>query len=154
VPTTEHVTVSAATPAADPAATPATDLATRLAGCRDAEDYFRLLGVDHDPAVLAVNRLHILRAFGRELDRITDVEPGDVPATAERDRAREAALREALERSYATFTRSTALDHRLFQVLRDRAPGSFVPLDAVLPDPPPGPGHDPGPTAKLTGGRR
>lgn len=101
----------------------------QLDGCRDAEDYFRLLGVDYDPTVLAVNRLHILRAFGQELARLTaaDGSPTEDPDTA---------VREALRRSYAAFTSTTALDHRLFRVLREHAPRNVIRLDAVLPESP------------------
>lgn len=122
MPTTDRAT------AAEPADAGLTATA-QLNGCRDAEDYFRLLGVDFDPAVLAVNRLHILRAFGQELARLTDTDgsPTEDPDTA---------VREALRRSYAAFTSATALDHRLFRVLREHAPRDVIRLDAVLPEPP------------------
>jgi nitrogenase-stabilizing/protective protein len=103
-------------------------VAARLAECRDAEDYFRLFGVEADPAVLAVNRLHILRAFGRELSRLT-AEGGPGPSAD--------AVREALTRSYDTFRESTALDHRLFRVLRDHAPRQVIGLDSIPTDPHP-----------------
>ncbi|WP_242424038.1 nitrogenase-stabilizing/protective protein NifW, partial [Frankia sp. EI5c] len=48
----------------------ASQLAERLAEfrrCSTAEQYFDLLGVDYDPRVVAVNRLHILRYFAGEI---------------------------------------------------------------------------------------
>jgi nitrogenase-stabilizing/protective protein len=96
-----------------------------LAECRDAEDYFRLLGVEYDEQVLAVGRLHILKLFGAELA----VDGADAAAA---DLAR---CRAALERAYAALVSDGPLGHRVFKVLRDRAPGQFVPDgDLVVED--------------------
>jgi nitrogenase-stabilizing/protective protein len=88
-----------------------------------AEEYFAALGVTYDPRVLAVNRLHILRHFGAQAERIDQQHAGG--ADAGRGAAAEtvlAAYRRALQSSYQAFTSAGALDHRLFKVLRDHAP--------------------------------
>ncbi|WP_239308102.1 MULTISPECIES: nitrogenase-stabilizing/protective protein NifW [unclassified Frankia] len=88
-----------------------------------AEEYFEVLDVPYDPRVVAVNRLHILRHFSAAVARID-------AAVAAPD-ARMAAYRAALADAHEAFTTGTALDHRLFKVLADRAPRAFVALDAV-----------------------
>ncbi|WP_131747203.1 nitrogenase-stabilizing/protective protein NifW [Frankia sp. Cppng1_Ct_nod] len=100
--------------------------ADRLAAfrrCETAEEYFQTLDVAYDPRVVAVNRLHILRHFAAAVARI-DAEHASTDA-------RTAAYREALAASYEAFTTATALDHRLFKVLADRAPRAFVELDTI-----------------------
>jgi nitrogenase-stabilizing/protective protein len=103
-------------------------LGTTLLDCRDAEDYFAALDVPFDPQVLRVNRLHILRMFGPALQAYLAGPVDDEPQAAER-------LRMALAAAHDTFTSSTALDHRLFKVLQDRAPRGFVSLDSVTVEP-------------------
>lgn len=98
--------------------------AARLTACRDAEDYFALLQVPYDPQVLAVNRLHILRLFAPALREYL------VGPTSDGEER----LRAALVTAHDVFTVSTALDHRLFTVLKDRAPRGFVPLETVTVD--------------------
>ena len=92
--------------------------------CTTAEEYFALLDVSYDPQIVAVNRLHILRYFSRELTGI------DLTGTEHPDRVL-ATCRQALERAYQAFTTATALDHRLFKVLQDHAPQAMVPDIAV-----------------------
>jgi nitrogenase-stabilizing/protective protein len=106
-------------------------LATALLGCRNAEDYFAALDVPFEPQVLRVNRLHVLRMFGPALQAYLAGPLDDEPQAAER-------LRMALAAAHDTFTSSTALDHRLFKVLQDRAPRGFVSLGSVTVEPGPG----------------
>lgn len=107
----------------------AADGAQRLArfkACESAEDYFAVLGVDYDPRVLAVSRLHILRHFaGQIIDLHRDRQASQSPEAVLAD------YRDALARSYQEFTTSTALDHRLFKVLQDQAPRAFVPVASI-----------------------
>ncbi|MCK9874973.1 nitrogenase-stabilizing/protective protein NifW [Frankia sp. Ag45/Mut15] len=108
-------------------ATPAERLA-HFYRCTTAEQYFDLLEVEVDPRVVAVNRLHILRVFGGERVKVLEAAGGDQadPETLL------AAYRAALIRSYESFLTATALDHRVFKVLKDRAPqGSFVPSSEI-----------------------
>lgn len=101
--------------------------------CTDAEDYFALLEVPYDPAVVAVNRLHILKRFSAAVATIGERRG---PALAEPDPAgRLADYRAALAEAYATFVTSSALDHRLFKVLVDHAPDQYdqvVPVEALV----------------------
>jgi nitrogenase-stabilizing/protective protein len=132
---------------------PTTELTARLLACRDAEDYFAILEVPFDPHVLRVSRLHILRLFGPALQAyLTDSLPedlagglagaaGGLAGAAGRGADSPAArrLREALAAAHGVFASSTALDHRLFKVLQDRAPGparTFVPLDCLAVEEP------------------
>lgn len=105
---------------------PAAERLAAFERCRTAEEYFALLGVPYDPRVVDVNRLHILRHFAGELAGLRRHCTGEESPDQMLD-----AYRDALTRSYRTFTTSTALDHRLFKVLRDRAPRAFVPAAAV-----------------------
>ncbi len=98
-----------------------TDLPAALAGCRDAEDYFRVLGVGYDERVLAVARLHVLRLFGAELAARPAPSPPDLHD-----------CRAALERAYRALHRDGPLQLRLFKVLQDRAPGQFIPEGDLL----------------------
>nr|Q9Z5Y0.1 RecName: Full=Nitrogenase-stabilizing/protective protein NifW [Frankia sp. EuIK1]AAD17267.1 NifW [Frankia sp. EuIK1] len=85
--------------------------------CSTAEQYFELLDVDYDPRVVAVNRLHILRYFAEEIAGLHEGADAEVsPEVLLRD------YRAALIRAYEAFTTATGLDHRLFKVLKDRAP--------------------------------
>ncbi|WP_018637082.1 nitrogenase-stabilizing/protective protein NifW [Parafrankia elaeagni] len=96
--------------------------------CSTAEQYFELLDVDYDPRVVAVNRLHILRYFADEIATLHgDAAGSPEPEELLRD------YRAALIRAYDAFTTATALDHRLFKVLKDRAPEptAFVPMSAI-----------------------
>lgn len=96
-----------------------------LTACRDAEDYFRALDVAYDASVLAVGRLHVLRLFGQELELI-DAAGLQLDAVAQQD-----LYRAALQRAYQAIVAAGPLEHRVFKVLRDRAPGQFVPLAEV-----------------------
>lgn len=84
--------------------------------CSTAEEYFALLGVEYDPQVIAVNRLHILRVFSNEMAALPDA--GAQPDPEELLRG----YRAALQRAYQAFLTATALDHRVFKVLKDHAP--------------------------------
>jgi hypothetical protein len=92
-----------------------------------AEEYLDVLEISYDATVVNINRLHILKLFGSDVEQIrddlgNDVDPGDLLV----------AYREALEAAYLTFLDSTPLDHRLFKVLQDHAPeldaSTFIPL--------------------------
>jgi nitrogenase-stabilizing/protective protein len=86
-----------------------------------AEDFFALLGVDYDPGLVNVARLHILRRMGQYLAG-EDFTGATDEAVSERCKA-------VLERAYADFVASSPIDQRVFKVLKD----------AVAPQPTPGP---------------
>jgi nitrogenase-stabilizing/protective protein len=75
------------------------------------EEFFEALGVDYEPSVIQVARLHILRRMGEylhqsNLESVTDEE------------AREA-CRNHLSKAYADFIASSPIEQRVFKVLKD-----------------------------------
>lgn len=84
-----------------------------------AEDFFALLGVDYEPKVVNVARLHILRRMGQYLfsEDLCELDDATVGQRC----------KEFLERAYQDFLKSTPIDERLFKVHKD----------AVKPPPPP-----------------
>jgi len=85
-----------------------------------AEEFFDVLGVDYDPAVIRVARLHILRRMGEYL-RSADL--GD--ASDEQAKA------------YTDFVASSPIEQRVFKVLKDAVKPKeepkipFVPLSVL-----------------------
>ena len=82
----------------------------------DTEDYFRFFGVEYDPKVVSVNRLHILRKFGELREGIER----EWPEKGQPDGKREAYAR-ALERAYETFLTRTPQEEALFKVFRQNS---------------------------------
>lgn len=85
----------------------------QLEKASSAEDFFSILGVEYDPKVVSVVRLHILRRMGQylvgakeELEGLSDEE-----VTGR--------CRTFLEQAYADFLEKSPLDERVFKVLRD-----------------------------------
>ncbi len=83
----------------------------QLCGLSAAEEFFELLNVPYDTAVLNVCRLHILKRMGEYLRR-------DAVAEADADTAR-SLCRAHLERAYSDFVRSSPLNERVFKGLKD-----------------------------------
>jgi nitrogenase-stabilizing/protective protein len=81
-----------------------------LRAASSAEDFFRLLEVDHDPQVLGPARLHILRRMGQSLQA--------TPLEALEEAEARTRLRAALEAAYRDFVTSTPLEQRVFKVHR------------------------------------
>lgn len=89
-----------------------------------AEDFLTHFGVDFDPAVVHVSRLHILQRFHDYLAEAG--EPGGDEGL------RFAAYRDALERAYADFVSSSPLDEKVFKVFRMHEPQVvFVPVESL-----------------------
>ena len=78
-----------------------------------AEDFFALLGVDYDPTVVNVARLHILRRMGQYL--INE----DFSGLTEEELAER--CKGFLKRAYDDFVQSSPINERVFKVLRDAA---------------------------------
>ena len=101
----------------------------QLADLSAAEEFFDLLGVDYDPGVVQVARLHILRRMGQYLH-------GSDMAGKPDDEVREM-CRAHLEQAYQDFVASSPIQERLFKVHKDAvAPKPepakpFVPLGAL-----------------------
>lgn len=108
-------------------------LLDQLQALSSAEDFLDFLGVDHDPAVVRVARLHIMRRMGQYL-RGSEVE-GALEAAD--DAALRALCREHLAQAYADFVVSSPIAERVFKVHQDAiAPKAkpsrpFVPLTAI-----------------------
>ncbi|MGJ0426082.1 nitrogenase stabilizing/protective protein NifW [Methylocystis sp.] len=92
-----------------------------------AEEFFELLGVDYDPKVVNVARLHILRRMGQYLFS-EDLCELDGATVAQR-------CKDFLERAYQDFLTSTPIDERLFKVHKDAvkpaAPPALVQLNVL-----------------------
>ena len=76
-----------------------------------AEEFFDVLGVDYDPAVIRVARLHILRRMGEYL-RSADLRD------ASDEQAKEA-CKNHLAKAYTDFVASSPIEQRVFKVLKD-----------------------------------
>jgi len=97
----------------------AEDFADDIADLASAEEFLEYFGIAYDPAVVHVNRLHILQRLHDYL--ATDAAPG-YPE-----------YRQGLERAYADFVSSDALTEKVFKVFHLHEPKSvFVPLDEVF----------------------
>ncbi len=101
----------------------------RLNKASSAEDFFASLGVDYDPKVVNVARLHILRRMGQYLAAETFDGATEADVTAR--------CKAVLEQAYADFVASSPIDQRVFKVLKDavaepkKPAAAFVPLSAL-----------------------
>ncbi|MCP1854672.1 MULTISPECIES: nitrogenase stabilizing/protective protein NifW [unclassified Bradyrhizobium] len=107
---------------------PAAPILDRLSNASSAEEFFSLLGVDYDPKIVNVARLHILKRMGQYF-----AEEQFSGATELEIRARCKAM---LEQAYADFVASRPIDQRVFKVLKDAVAGpgkptAFVPLSEL-----------------------
>ncbi len=89
-----------------------------------AEDFLNYFGVAFDPAVVHVNRLHILQRYHNYL-----AQAGALPESEAAQRAVYTAL---LSRAYQDFVESDALSEKVFKVFHMHAPQTaFVPLSSI-----------------------
>lgn len=89
-----------------------------------AEDFLNYFGVPFEPAVVHVNRLHILQRFHDYLAKAGPL-PDDEPA-------RRASYAGLLETAYHDFVVSDALTEKVFKVFHMHEPQTaFVPLTAI-----------------------
>lgn len=99
------------------------DLMKTLSSLSAAEDFFTVLEVPYDRAVLNVNRLHILKRFHQYLrnhavlEKLNEHEQRNI-------------YRELLARAHQDFVRSTPAQEKVFKVFQD-AEGGHVSLDKV-----------------------
>ena len=96
------------------------DLKRELGELESAEDFLDYFGIDFDPNVVVVNRLHILQRFHNYLGRS--------PAAGSSTFAEH---REYLARAYGDFVRSDAITEKVFSVHRRAAGIAFVPLSSI-----------------------
>jgi nitrogenase-stabilizing/protective protein len=100
------------------------DTLQALGALSAAEEFFDFLAIPYDPAVVHVNRLHILKRFNQYL-RTTLPRVADLEAEAQHQ-----ACRSLLIRAYEDFVRSTPAQEKVFKVFQD-ADGSHVGLDSL-----------------------
>jgi len=95
---------------------PAEDGAARsleqLAHLSRAEDFFSFFGLEYDPRVLTIHRLHVLKRFGLDVAAIEERRP--LPDEPERLRL----YGEALRRAHELFAGPPVPEQRVFQVLQ------------------------------------
>lgn len=92
-------------------------LAGGLAALRQlskAEDFFDFFALPYDPQLVQVYRLHVLKRFALEMERI-DREQSELSEPERLD-----AYAAALRRSHDVFIHSTAQDEKLFKVFKPR----------------------------------
>jgi nitrogenase-stabilizing/protective protein len=101
-----------------------------------AEDFFTYLGVDFDPAIVRVSRLHIMRRMGQYLKGLEL----DGAFEGKGDDEIKALCAEHLAQAYQDFVASSPIAERLFKVHKDaiapkpEAPepnNNFVPLSSL-----------------------
>jgi nitrogenase-stabilizing/protective protein len=90
-----------------------------------AEDFFEALGVEYDPSVVRVARLHILRRMGEYLVQ------NDLDGAS--DEEARAACKEHLAKAYADFVASSPIAERLFKVHKDAIKPVVEPAKPFVP---------------------
>jgi nitrogenase-stabilizing/protective protein len=89
-----------------------------------AEDFLNYFGVAFDPAVVHVNRLHILQRFHDYLARAGNLE--------EDEDSRRLIYASLMTRAYEDFVKSDALTEKVFKVFHMHEPQvAFVPLNSI-----------------------
>lgn len=89
-----------------------------LQECTSAEAFLDHFGVDYEPAVVQVNRLHILKRFHDYLDAHPLPQGADA----------ESHYRDWLVRAYEDFVDSSAQEQKALKIFQSREPG-FVPVE-------------------------
>ena len=90
-----------------------------------AEEFLDYFAIPFDPAVVHVNRLHILQRFHDYIEAQAD-------ALAEGEAARTDAYGALLQRAYDDFVTSDARTEKVFRVFRRHEPKTvFVPLSEI-----------------------
>lgn len=92
-----------------------------------AEDFLNYFGLDFDPHVVQVNRLHILQRYNHYLEQAQS-SLVDLADEALRD-----VYTRLLARAYRDFVESDALTEKVFKVFHMHEPQeTFVPIDQVF----------------------
>lgn len=91
-----------------------------------AEDFLDYFGINYEPAVVHVNRLHILQRFHDYLSRDTGMQSLESDERYDRHKS-------LLTQAYADFVSSDAQTEKVFKVFRMNEPQTaFVPVDELL----------------------
>jgi nitrogenase-stabilizing/protective protein len=90
-----------------------------------AEDFLHYFKIDYDPAVVHVNRLHILQRFHNYLDQAQNTMPDDMEA-------KKKVYMHLLARAYQDFVDSDAQTEKVFKVFHmDEPQTGFVSLNDI-----------------------
>ncbi len=88
-----------------------------------AEDFLNYFGIEFDPSVVQVNRLHILQRYHNYLAKAV---------LPEVEAARRMIYMTLLRQAYQDFVKSDALTEKVFKVFRMHEPQvKFVPLSSI-----------------------
>jgi len=88
-----------------------------------AEDFLNYFGIEFDPAVVHVNRLHILQRFHNYLAKAS---------LSENEDARRVVYTTLLMQAYQDFVKSDALTEKVFKVFHMHEPQvKFVPISSI-----------------------
>jgi nitrogenase-stabilizing/protective protein len=110
----------------------AEELDEELGELSSAEDFLEFFAIDFDPAVVHVNRLHILQRFH---DYLADA--GELP---QEYATRYECYAGLLSSAYSDFVKSDALTEKVFRVFHMHEPQQiFIPVESIL-----APGRDAG----------
>ena len=96
------------------------DFAGEMADLETAEDFLEYFNIGFVPAVVHVNRLHILQRFHDYLGKNGE----SSPLTYDH-------YRSCLVRAYDDFVRSDAITERVFKVLKRASGITTIPLSAI-----------------------
>ncbi|MGZ5051832.1 MAG: nitrogenase-stabilizing/protective protein NifW [Methylobacter sp.] len=90
-----------------------------------AEDFLQYFGLDYDPHVVHVNRLHILQRFHDYLNKGAERMPED-------EDSKRQVYRQLLSRAYQDFVESDAQTEKVFKVFKMGEPQTvFIPLGDI-----------------------
>lgn len=102
------------------------NLEDELESLESAEDFLDFFGLEYDPKVVQVNRLHILQRFHDYLNQGSEVMPED-------EQAKLAVYTRLLARAYQDFVESDALHEKVFKVFHMHEPQrTFIPIEGLL----------------------
>lgn len=102
-------------------------LAEEMEELVSAEDFLDYFGVEHDPKIVNVNRLHILQRFHDYIESTADL------PEQENDNVLYERYKEHLSRAYQDFVESDAATEKVFKVFHSQDPQTtFVPVDQIL----------------------
>lgn len=80
---------------------------------KNAEEYFEFFGLEYDPQIVNINRLHILGKFSQ----LVQAADADATQTAEQ---KFNAYRQALQTAYEVFLESSGVEQKIFKVFKDQ----------------------------------
>jgi nitrogenase-stabilizing/protective protein len=88
-----------------------------------AEDFLNYFGIEYDPSVVHVNRLHILQRYHNYLGKAT---------LSEDEAGRRLVYTTLLTQAYQDFVKSDALTEKVFKVFHMHEPQvKFVPISSI-----------------------